>query len=179
MDEFQYELKIPKARVAVLIGTEGEVKRRLESETTCRIKVDSQEGDIFVTGKDALMLYTAREIITAIGRGFNPDIAFSLLSPDAVLEVINIADFARNKNDEMRLKGRVIGAEGKARRLIEEITETSVCVFGKTISIIGQAYNVSLSRRALISLLSGSPHANVYKWLEKQRRLHRSSEMRV
>jgi rRNA processing protein Krr1/Pno1 len=30
---------------------------------------------------------------------------------------------------------------------------------------------VNICKRAVESLLGGSPHANVYKWLERQRRL--------
>jgi len=69
-----------------------------------------------------------------------------------------------------RLKGRVIGADGKTRRIIEDMTETYVTVYGKTIGIIGETSNVSLARRAIESLLRGSPHSSVYKWLENQRR---------
>ena len=47
----------------------------------------------------------------------------------------------------------------------------------KTIGIIGLAENVDLARRAIDSILSGSPHANVYKWLEKQRRNLRRMEI--
>ena len=135
MEEYTYELKIPKERVAVLIGKEGATKNHLETETSCKLIIDSKEGEVFVKGKDAINLYSAREIITAIGRGFNPDIALSLLKPDYVFEQLSIQDYARNKNDEKRLKGRVIGQEGKSRKLLEEHTETNICVYGKTIGI--------------------------------------------
>ena len=39
-EEFSYELKIPKERVAILIGKEGDVKKGLEDDTKTRIKVD-------------------------------------------------------------------------------------------------------------------------------------------
>ncbi len=176
MEEYIYELKIPKERVAVLIGREGEIKRRIESETSSSIKVDSKEGDVYVSGKDALKLFSAREIINAIGRGFNPEIAIELLKPDYGFEIIAIPDYARNRNDEARLKGRVIGTGGKARNAIEELTETSICVYGKTIGIIGRAYDAGICRRAIVSLLNGSMHSKVYKWLEKQRRIKKTSE---
>ena len=79
MTEFMYLLRIPKDRVAVLIGKKGETKNKLEQETNCHLNIDSKEGEIEVTGKDALGLYTSREIIQAIGRGFNPDFALLLL----------------------------------------------------------------------------------------------------
>ena len=171
MVEYSYELKVPRNRVAVIIGKEGSIKKEIEESTKTKLSIDSKEGDIFVSGEDALGLYTAREIIKAIARGFNPEIARLLLKPDYIFEVVDVSDFVGKSKDAMlRLKGRVIGKEGKSRKLIEELTECNISVFGKTISIIGEPETVSSARRAIESLLRGSTHANVYKWLERKRR---------
>lgn len=176
--EFSYELKIPKDRVAVLIGTSGETKKQIEEETRTKIKVDSKEGDIFVTGKDSIMLYTVKEIIRAIARGFNPDIATLLLKPDYAFELISISDFAKTHASQVRLKGRVIGAKGKSRKHIEDLTDSHISVYGKTIGIIAHAERIALCRKAIESLLRGSPHSNVYKWLEKQRKEQRTQDFK-
>ena len=176
MEEFSYELKIPKERVAVLIGKKGETKRKIEELTNTKMLVDSKEGDIFVSGNDALSLFSVKDILKAIGRGFNPDVALQILKPDYVFEMIEIGDFARTQNDSLRLKGRVIGTEGKSRSQIEELTETNICVYGKTIGIVGRQDNVPVAKRAIDMLLSGSPHANVYKWLERMRRSIKGKE---
>jgi ribosomal RNA assembly protein len=168
--EYAYELKIPRSRVAVLIGKGGEVKRYVETATKTKIKVDSDEGDVFLKGEDALGLYAAREVVLAIGRGFNPEVAQLLLKGDYVFEQINLADYAKTKNSLTRLKGRIIGAEGKCRRLIEELSESHVCVFGKTVGIIGESESTAVTRHAIEQLLRGSQHSTVYKWLEKKRR---------
>ena len=171
MVEYAYELKVPKNRVAVIIGKEGTVKRDLEESTKTKLTIDSKEGDVFVSGEDALGLYTAREMIKAIGRGFNPEIAKLLLKQDYVFEVVDLREFVgKSKEAMLRLKGRVIGREGKSRKLIEELTETNISVFGKTIGIIGSPDTAANARQAVESLLRGSTHANVYKWLEKRRR---------
>ena len=171
MEIFSYELKIPKDRVAVLIGKQGEVKKRLESDTNTKVEVDSNEGDVFISGKDALGLYTAREVIRAIGRGFNPDIARLLLKQDYIFEYMNLEDFTgKSKNSSLRLKGRVIGKEGKSRQIIEDLSEAFISVYGKTICIIGLPESAGIAKRAVEFLLNGSTHANVYKWLERKRR---------
>ena len=170
MSEFSYEIKIPKDRVAVLIGKNGATKKMLERATNMKMDIDSDEGDVFIKGSDALNLYQTREIVIAIGRGFNPETALLLLKEEYIFEPLNLKEFMRNKNDLDRLRGRVIGRKGKSRKLIEELTETYVSVYGKTISIIGEAENVGIARRAIVSLLQGSPHGNVYNWLERQRR---------
>jgi ribosomal RNA assembly protein len=171
MMEYSYELKIPHERVPVLIGKNGEVKKGIESDTKTKISVDSKEGDIFVYGQDALGLYTAREVIRSIGRGFNPEKAKLLLKQDYVLEVVSLNEFAgKSKNTLLRLKGRVIGKEGKSRKLIEELSEAYVSVYGKTIGIIGLPESATMAKRAVEALLRGSTHSSVYKWLEKRRR---------
>lgn len=176
MDEFQYELKLPKDRIAVLIGKKGTIKRNIEEHTNTKMTVDSDEGDVFIRGRDALNLFTAREVVNAIGRGFNPDVAQLLLKQDYCYEQIRMDEFTDSKNSQIRLKGRVIGKEGKARRTIEELTETNICVYGKTIGIVGRIEYVGVARRAVQSLLTGSQHANVFRWLEKQRSLMRRTE---
>ncbi|MBI1969239.1 RNA-processing protein [Candidatus Woesearchaeota archaeon] len=170
-EEYSYQLKISKSRLGALIGKKGEIKKELEEATHSHIEVDSKEGDITIIGKDTLGLYSAREEIRAIGRGFNPEIAKLLLKQDYVLEIVSIKDFTgKSKNKMMRMKGRVIGTEGKTRRLVEQMTETGISVFGKTISVVGRSDQAMVALRAVESLLSGSPHASVYKWLEKKRR---------
>jgi ribosomal RNA assembly protein len=169
--EFSYELKIPHERVAILIGKDGAVKKNIESDTKTKISIDSDEGDIFISGKDAIGLYSAREVILAIGRGFNPDIARLLLKQDYSFEYISLQDFTgKSKNVLLRLKGRVIGKDGKARQLIEELSEAYISVYGKTICIIGTPESASIAKKAVESLLRGSTHATVYKWLERKRR---------
>jgi len=169
-EEFSYELRVPKERIAVLIGVKGQTKRIIERETQTKLEVDSEDGLVQVKGKDALLLYLAREIIRAIARGFNPEIALQLLKQDQAFELIQINTYARNPNDIERLRGRVIGEGGKSRRTIEDLTQTNICVFGKTIGIIGQAEYMADARKAIETLLSGSPHAHVYRWLERRRK---------
>lgn len=177
MSDYMNQIKIPQDRIAVLIGKEGETKSEIEELTNTTLDIDSGEGDVSVSGEDPIKLFTCVEIVKAIGRGFNPEIARMLTKIDYVLDVISIGDYARSNNDFVRLRGRVIGKEGKSRRVIEEILEVSICVYGKTVSIIGRGDSVALARRAMDSLLSGSPHSSVYKWLEKQRAIFKQREM--
>lgn len=176
MDEFAYELKIPKERVAVLIGKDGSVKKSIEEETKTKLNIDSKEGDVIITGEDALLLYAAREVVRAIGRGFNPEIAQLLLQQDYAFEVIPISDFV-TENHLTRVKGRIIGREGKSRKIIEELTEAHICVYGKTVGIIGSYEGLASAKRAVEGLLSGSPHSSIYKFLEKRRKNMKKAEI--
>ena len=171
MASYSYELKIPQERVAVLIGKNGEVKKTIEDDTKTKLDINSKEGDVFISGSDALGLYTCREVVRAIGRGFNPEITKLLLKQDYVFEMIDLTEYTgKSKSTMLRLKGRVIGKEGRSRKLIEELSESYISVYGKSIGIIGTAEPVAMAKRAVEALLKGSTHASVYKWLEQKRR---------
>ena len=57
--------------------------------------------------------------------------------------------------------------------MIEELTETNISVYGKTVGIIAEVDSLMIARRAIEMLVEGSAHRNVYKWLEKQRKTMR------
>lgn len=169
-DALLYELKIPEERVAVLIGAEGKTKKEIEEQTKSKLNI-SKEGDVTITGDDGLMLFATKEMVRAIGRGFNPKIALQLLKTDYALEIMDLRDYAgKNKNTLERLKARVIGTAGKARAEIERLTETHLSVYGKTIGIIGETSQVAYARQALEMLLEGAMHKTVYHFLEKKRK---------
>jgi len=172
MESYGFELKLPKERIAVLIGIKGDMKKQIEDATSTRLNIDSKEGDVYISGEDAMGLYNAREIVKAIGRGFNPEYALLLLNSNYILDILTIEDWApiKSKQSSLRLKGRVIGKGGRSREIIEGYTQTHVCVYGKTISIIGESSDVEHARQAVVDLLRGSPHGNVYKRLSQKRK---------
>ena len=49
------------------------------------------------------------------------------------------------------------------------MTNTYISVYGKTIGIIGSLEDVYLAKRALDKLVNGSPHGNVYKWIDREK----------
>ena len=164
------QLKIPKDRIPCLIGKYGKDKKQIEKLTSTKLKIDSKEGDIIIEG-ESLQCYISKNIIKTIPRGFNPKIALQLLNEDYCLEIINIEDFTRkSKKDAIRLKSRIIGTKGKARKMIEKLTNTDICIYGKTICIIGEQENVYLAKRAIINLLQGSKHGSVYNFIKKNKK---------
>jgi len=124
------------------------------------------------SAEDPSILFRAKEVVTAVGRGFSPERAFRLLhEEDAVLVVIDLREsVGRSVSDVQRLKGRIIGKEGKTRRIIEELTEVDVSVHGHTVSVIGGLDQVEIAREAIQMILRGSQHATVYRFLYRKRR---------
>lgn len=168
-------VRIPMERVAVLIGPKGEVKRYIEDRTKARLDVDSSDGSVVVheeEAEDPFIAMRAAEIVKAIGRGFSPENAFALLRDDHYFFLINITEYVGKKpNHVRRVRARIIGTNGKTRRLIEELAESHLSVYGNTVAIIGDEWGSDVARRAVDMLLSGSEHRTVYTFLEKMRRV--------
>ena len=165
----QEEVKIPKERIAVLIGEKGKDKQSIQQKTKTRIHIDSDDGDVIIEGEDSLKTLQARDIVKAVGRGFNPKVALKLLREDFVLDLVNIHEFSgKSKKAEERLKSRIIGTNGKARKTIEGMPNTKLSVYGKTVGIIGKEGDVILARRGIEMILNGAPHGNAYIWIQKQ-----------
>lgn len=166
-------VKVPKERIGVLIGKEGEVKAKVEKQTGVRIIVDSQEGDVTVDyskAKDPSAVLSVMDFVVAIGRGFSPEKAMMVLDDDWYISVIDIREYVGKKPEHIaRMRARVIGTKGKTRRLFEELTGAYMSVYGNTVALIGDTFQLDIARRALDMLLSGSEHAAVYKFLESKR----------
>ncbi|MHA1648664.1 MAG: KH domain-containing protein [Candidatus Helarchaeota archaeon] len=168
-------IKIPMARIAVIIGKKGETKKKIEELTQTSIEIDSKDGLVYIENipdpENPLAVWKARDIIKAIGRGFSPEKALRLLDDETYLEIIDLtAIFGRNTNAIKRIKGRIIGEAGKTRRLIEELTENALSVYGNTVSIIGPLTNLRIAKKAVMMLIEGASHSTVYQFLYKKRR---------
>ncbi len=158
------EVKIPEERVGVLIGEGGETREEFEDITDCSLKVEDNVARI---EGDALDEMNAQKVVKAIGRGFSPEKAFKLMERDVALHLIDVNDYASTSNSRDRLKGRVIGRDGEARRHIEKMTEIDISIYGKTIGMIGKAENIQVALEAVKMLLNGSSHSTAYDYLEK------------
>jgi len=168
-------VKIPRERIGVLIGTNGTVRELIEKKLSVNLEIDSQSGDVTITVNEAVndpsLLFKAKDIVTAIGRGFSPENVLKLIeNEEYILEIIDLREiFGRSESDISRIKGRIIGREGKTRRTIEEMTGAVVSVYGHTVSMIGGIEQVDIAREAVRMLLKGSQHKTVYRFLQRKR----------
>jgi ribosomal RNA assembly protein len=168
-------VRIPKDRVGVLLGPEARVKKHIEDRLNVKVEVDSELGDVNIklceNAPDPSLLFRARDVVTAIGRGFAPEHAFRLIrDEDAVLDMIDLREiFNKSESDIKRVKGRIIGMEGKTRSLIEELAGAEVAVYGHTVGIIGSFEQANIARTAIQMLIDGCEHRTVYNYLSKKR----------
>jgi ribosomal RNA assembly protein len=169
----RFYVTIPHNRIGALIGPKGRVKQRIEELAGVDIEIDSDTGDVCVSStddtEDPFLVIKARDFVTAVGRGFNPETAFSLLEDDIYLEIINLKlVVGTNPNKINRFRGRIIGREGRTRKIIEETTGTRISVFGNTVGIIGPYERLKIAKEAIYLLLEGSKHGTVYAFLEEK-----------
>ena len=217
---FEKTVRIPAARVAVLIGRRGRTKAAIEKACSVSLDIDSSDGSVTVasggggsgeaaagggataaaaapgapgpgngggeaasggadsTPPDPIHPFKAAEIVSAIGRGFAPDRAMALLGEDRALHVIDLREFAGKSPSQIeRIKGRIIGEGGRARRSMESLTGASISVYGRTVAVIGSTASLRMAVDAISSLSSGSMHGAVYGRLEAARRRQKAERM--
>lgn len=164
-------ISVPLERVGVIIGSKGGVKELIEEKSTATLEIDSNTGSIHITSaKDPIKAMRVIEVIQAIGRGFSPEKALQLFDEELLtLTVVDLSNIANTQKSLKRIKGRIIGKNGKTREIIESLTNTKISVYGKTVSIIGYPVQVQIVRTAIQMLVDGAPHNSVYKYLEKKR----------
>ncbi|OPY29692.1 MAG: KH domain protein [Methanomassiliicoccales archaeon PtaU1.Bin030] len=172
-------VRIPKERVGALIGTDGETKGFIERRTGVKMRIDTEgEVDIEDNPQDPLAALKVMDLVKAIGRGFSPHRAFRLLDEDEYLEVIELGDFVGKKGDQLaRVRARLIGSNGKTRRIIEDLTGANMSIYGSTVSLIGNSIQLPIAKTAVEMILRGSEHATVYRYLERSRATLRIAEM--
>ena len=168
-------IRIPNERVGVLVGPCGMVKQKIEEKLMVELQIESESGGVTIVlserTNDPSLLFRAKDVVTAIGRGFSPEHAFRLLrNEDDIFDFIDFrVVFGRSESDIKRVKGRIIGANGKTRKLIEELTDASVVVYGHTVGFIGTFEQVDVARNAVQMLIDGSQHHTVYRYLQRKR----------
>ncbi|MCU0799652.1 MAG: KH domain-containing protein [Candidatus Thermoplasmatota archaeon] len=169
-----YTLKVPLDRVGVIIGTKGGTLRLLKERSGAQIEVDSETGEVILHeegAKDPYLAYRMRDVLRALGRGFSPEHSLLLLKDDMYYEEFDIKDFSgKSRKRGEQVRSRLIGSDGRTRKLVEELTECLVSIKGNTVGIIGDLEGVKVASKAIELLLSGSEHSTVYSFMERKQR---------
>ena len=173
-------IKIPEERVGVLIGPDGSMKKLIEEKSKTLLEIDSESGTVTIeSSEDPLMVMRVSDLVRAIGRGFSPERSLVILDDEMLmLDVMDLSKMVGTKSDMARLKGRIIGKDGKTREIMEKLSGSKVSVYGKTIALLGYPEQIRVSRAAIEMLLDGAPHGNVYSFLEKKHQELAKEELR-
>lgn len=140
-------------------------KPLLEKELNVKISIGNKE--ITITGEPEEE-YIAEKVIEAVGFGFPVSDALLIKKEEFIFEILNIKDYTNQKDFE-RVRGRIIGKEGKSLKTLSNISECRLEILGNKLGIIGEAEWIRNVEEACKSLIKGAKHANVYAYLEKHR----------
>lgn len=164
------DIRIPEERIGVLVGPNGSMKRFIEEKSKVSLEIDSDNGTVSITSvEDPLQVLRVMDLVKAIGRGFSPENALTILDDEMLmLDVLDISKAAGTRNDMERIKGRIIGKDGRSREIMEQLSGTKVSVYGKTVAVIGYPQQIRVARVAIEMLVDGAPHGNVYSFLERK-----------
>ena len=152
-------LLVPNDRIRVVM--DRKTKEAIEKDLG--VKISFNENLVEING-EGIELFRAKDVVKAIGRGFSPLKAFRLFDDEENLEVVEITG---KENKIKIIRSRMIGTNGKTRRLIEKFSGCSISVYGKTISMIGKYEQISIAREAVDMILRGSKHSKVYGFLQQ------------
>lgn len=174
-----FKLVVEKNRLKAI----NDSVKSIEEEFGVRIIVDNDRGgEVTIipgnnTNFDQLM--KAKNIIEAISYGFDYNDAQNLRSDDYTLEIIDLRDYInKDKSNHInRIKARIIGEDGRAKRVLQELTDTNIVVGDKYIAILGLYENVKVAREAIEMLIRGRQHATVYRWIQNWKRESKYREL--
>ncbi|MGC8557929.1 MAG: KH domain-containing protein [Nitrososphaeria archaeon] len=176
--EFERVLRVSKDRLGVIIGTGGAQKRFIEETFKVKLSFDENSVKIESSDNDSDPI-TAEVYIEALARGFSPYSASELVDGGSTMTVLNLRDFVTTKNSLTRIRARLIGTKGSARRKIELLTETHISIYGDHVSIIGRPENSKMATDAVKDLIKGARHASVFAKLEKYRSLMKKDRLKL
>lgn len=165
-------VRVKPDRLGAIIGHSGEVKTEIMRRTGTVLTVDTENSMVIVEpevdGVPPINLMKAAEIVKAISLGFPPEKAFRLLDDEQILVVVDLKQIVGDSQNHLkRIKGRIIGEGGRARRTIEEMTGTYIHVGEHEVAIIGDYERAMAAKQAVEMLAEGRMHSTVYRHLER------------
>ena len=169
--------RVPKDRIAVIIGAKGATSKAIREAAGClKFIIDSESGDVEVEwGEpgtyDPVRAMKLPDVVKAIGRGMAPDAAVRLLEDNHFFELVDLRDYVgKRSNQQRRIRARIIGRQGKIRKLIEQLTDTQISIYNSTVVLVGEESGLFAARQAIEMLAGGSEHGTVIGFLERDRK---------
>ena len=169
--------RVPKDRIAVIIGKGGQTRKMIENSCGGKLSIDSQTGDVSIEWDkevDPIKKMKIPDVINAIGRGLAPKRAIQLIEDEMFLRIYDIREWVgRQPKQTKRMRGRLIGTNGRIRTLIEDFSNCEIAIYGSTVVVIGDSEGLELASPAIEGILRGSEHGTVLFGLEKDRKRQR------
>lgn len=141
------------------------IKNKEKLEEKLHVKIKNRGKEIIIKGKPENE-YIAEAVIEALEFGFPFSVAMMIKDQEYMFEIINIKDHT-NKKDLKRIRARIIGKGGRTLKTLNMLTGCNFELKDNSIGIIGDPEHIKNAQEAVISLIRGAKHSNVYNYLEK------------
>lgn len=162
---------IPLARKKAITQ---QLVKDIEKRGEVEIKFKAGAAHITSLEEDGGKEWIAEQVIEAVIDGFEPKQAFKLFSDEFFIERIDLSlAFRRKEKSIERIKARIIGTEGKARKKLEEESGTFIAVSNAKdiVSIIGHFEDLQNAKEAILRLMEGANHESVYRFLAEKNKM--------
>ncbi len=160
------QILIPSKR-AKLLKEDKSLLKSLEDMLSCKL---SLHDNVITAEGEPINEYSAKEVITAFGRGFGINQVRKLLSDDYFFSSINLKEALGKENRIRRIKARIIGTKGRTKEYISDVSGASISVFGNTVSFIGTIDEIKIAEAGVRVLIEGGTHKRAYRVIEAMRR---------
>ncbi|HUC38691.1 MAG TPA: hypothetical protein VL944_01000 [Candidatus Acidoferrum sp.] len=162
---------IPSERIALLRADKPGMKL-LEKICHCKISIVDDEF-VALEGK-AYDVFVAKRVIMAFGRGFEMNVARLLLNEDSYFSSIDLKNELGSEKHVKRMKARIIGERGRAKLYIESVSSVKMCIYGDTVSFIGNMNEIKEAETAVNTLIQGGTHKLAYLRMEAAHRKNKA-----
>jgi ribosomal RNA assembly protein len=154
-------IKIPEKEVSKISDCIPELEKKSNT------KIEKKGNVFYIEGEEAGE-WNCEQVLNALCNGFPTKNAFKLFSDDYFTDEIDLESAMWRKEKALeRIKGRIIGEEGKAKQTIEELTGAKMVVGDKKVFFIGRFDEVKNAKEAVLRLMEGAKHAQVYNYLKR------------
>lgn len=150
-----------------------DVKKNLrELEKKLDVKIKISKNQITLEGQ-TVNEFDASHVFEAIAFGFSVKKAILLKNEEYQFRTIRIKE--HTKRNLAEIKSRLIGKNGKTRRIFADTSGCELLISESEVGIIGPTEDVQNVETAIINLIKGSKQTNMYRFLEKQNQLKKEN----
>ncbi|MBS3076403.1 hypothetical protein J4481_01530 [Candidatus Pacearchaeota archaeon] len=143
------------------------IKNKKKLEKILNIKITNRGKEVNIEGSPEDE-YIAEKVIDAINFGFPFSYAVSIKKEEKEFEILNVKDYTTKQNYE-RIRGRIIGKEGKTLKTISNLTGCNLEINENKVGIIGNPELIKNAQDAIIEIVQGSKQTNVYSRAERNK----------